>query len=356
MSDDEEELVDLPDFANAANRALYADLKDAERALAATEEELAETGERVSVMEGHLGSVVAERQNTQRLVDAKAKEVETEDHLKQLADRELGRFSSELSKLQRECADLTDKAPRSPTLRSHSQRGRRHPAPESRAHPRSAARGGGGGKRRRCGMGMGEHSAERRRRLPAAQATAAQTQIFKGNERMDAFKLQMNWKQEAHHAPEPAAPRRPARRRLPSPKAPAAALAPRTSRPARPSACRSSSSGRSRRARKRRTTSPCSSTQRRACVASRERRRGEAEEEGRGAALREGGPPTSSPLWRQADESRLKSLNLQLEKTLAQARAALGADSRREPPPLEPSPPATRARRWRSGRRSWRRR
>ncbi|EOD39571.1 hypothetical protein EMIHUDRAFT_462178 [Emiliania huxleyi CCMP1516] len=102
MSDDEEELVDLPDFANAANRALYADLKDAERALAATEEELAETGERVSVMEGHLGSVVAERQNTQRLVDAKAKEVETEDHLKQLADRELGRFSSELSKLQRE--------------------------------------------------------------------------------------------------------------------------------------------------------------------------------------------------------------------------------------------------------------
>lgn len=52
--------------------------------------------------------------------------------------------------------------------------------------------------------------------------------------------------------------------------------------------------------------------------------------------MREGGPPTSSPLWRQADESRLKSLNLQLEKTLAQARAALGADSRREPPPLEP--------------------
>lgn len=185
MSDDEEELVDLPDFANAANRALYADLKDAERALAATEEELAETGERVSVMEGHLGSVVAERQNTQRLVDAKAKEVETEDHLKQLADRELGRFSSELSKLQRECADLTDKAPRSPTLRSQASAVVATP-PQRVARTRDpllaaevVARGGGAGwgwgSTPLSGGGACPRRRRRRRRLRSSRGTSGWT-------------------------------------------------------------------------------------------------------------------------------------------------------------------------------------
>lgn len=66
--------------------------------------ELNETRERISVMESHLASVVTEQQHTQRLVDAKVKEIETEDHLKQLAEREKGRFAAELKKLQRESA------------------------------------------------------------------------------------------------------------------------------------------------------------------------------------------------------------------------------------------------------------
>jgi hypothetical protein len=66
--------------------------------------ELNETRERISVMESHLASVVTEQQHTQRLVEAKVKEIETEDHLKQLAERERGRFAAELKKLQRESA------------------------------------------------------------------------------------------------------------------------------------------------------------------------------------------------------------------------------------------------------------
>mmetsp|Transcript_10381 Transcript_10381/g.31931 ORF Transcript_10381/g.31931 Transcript_10381/m.31931 type:complete len:882 (-) Transcript_10381:323-2968(-) len=133
---DTEEFVDLPDFANQKNRELYAKLKQTEKDLSVAVAELNETRERISVMESHLASVVTEQQHTQRLVDAKVKEIETEDHLKQLAEREKGRFGAELKKLQRESDELADKA------------------------------------------------------------TAAQAKIFKSNEKMDQFKLQMNWNQE----------------------------------------------------------------------------------------------------------------------------------------------------------------
>ena len=51
-------------------------------------------------MEEHLKSVNTEQLHTQRLVDAKIKEIETEDHLKQLAERERGRFQAEYKKLR----------------------------------------------------------------------------------------------------------------------------------------------------------------------------------------------------------------------------------------------------------------
>jgi chromosome segregation ATPase len=131
-----EEYNDLPDFANEENRTLHEQLKATEKQLAKVEEELSENKERITVMDQHLGSVVTEQQHTQRLVDAKIKEIETEDHLKQLAERERGRFASEYKRLTRELAELSDKL------------------------------------------------------------TAIQTGIFKGNEKMDQFKLQMNWNQE----------------------------------------------------------------------------------------------------------------------------------------------------------------
>ena len=89
------EVDHLPEWANVANRALYDDMKSRNEKLAVTGTELVDTKDRITVMEGHLQSVVAEQQHTQALVDAKIKEIETEDHLKQLAERERGRFASE---------------------------------------------------------------------------------------------------------------------------------------------------------------------------------------------------------------------------------------------------------------------
>ena len=61
------------------------------------------------MMKEHLKSVTNEQLHTQRLVDAKVKEISTEDHLKQLAERESGRFHAEFKKLQGEIAELEDK-------------------------------------------------------------------------------------------------------------------------------------------------------------------------------------------------------------------------------------------------------
>merc|ERR1719506_63118 len=134
--DDMATFDDLPEFASETNRELHRQLKEHEKALVVIETELLETKERISTMEEHLKSVNIEQLHTQRLVDAKIKEIETEDHLKQLAERERGRFSAEYKKLQVELAELQDKV------------------------------------------------------------NGVQAQVFKGNERMDQFKLQMNWNQE----------------------------------------------------------------------------------------------------------------------------------------------------------------
>ena len=100
------------------------------------EEEVKDTKDRMAVMVEHLNNVQQELVNTQQLTDAKSKEVETEDHLKQLGDREKGRVLQEISKLERQAFDLQDRL------------------------------------------------------------NITQNSIFRGNEKMDAFKLQMNWNQE----------------------------------------------------------------------------------------------------------------------------------------------------------------
>ena len=136
MLDVPEDFDDLPDFANDANRELHGQLKANEKSVALIELELFETKERIETMKHHLQSVNTETLHTQRLVDAKIKEIETEDHLKQLAERERGRYHTEYKKLQQEFVNLQDKI------------------------------------------------------------NGVQGAVFLGNEKMDQFKLQMNWNQE----------------------------------------------------------------------------------------------------------------------------------------------------------------
>mmetsp|Transcript_5711 Transcript_5711/g.6544 ORF Transcript_5711/g.6544 Transcript_5711/m.6544 type:complete len:927 (+) Transcript_5711:140-2920(+) len=126
----------LPPFANAENKDLDRLIKATEVQLENCEAALEENRDRISIMEEHLRNVKQELVYTQGRVDAKNKEIETEDHLKQINERELGRLRTELQDMDKEELDLQDKL------------------------------------------------------------NSVQNQIYRGNEKMDQFKLLMNWNQE----------------------------------------------------------------------------------------------------------------------------------------------------------------
>ena len=55
--------------------------------------------ERVGILNEHHKNVHEELQQNEKLVDAKNKEIETEDHMKQMAEREAGRIMADAKKL-----------------------------------------------------------------------------------------------------------------------------------------------------------------------------------------------------------------------------------------------------------------
>merc|ERR1712039_352752 len=91
----------LPPFASEANKQLDAEVKRKEAEIASVEEQITADGGRVKIMTEHLVNVQQELVNTQQLVDAKKHEAETEEHMKALTTRQLGRLSAEQVKLQK---------------------------------------------------------------------------------------------------------------------------------------------------------------------------------------------------------------------------------------------------------------
>lgn len=127
---------DLPLFADEKNKKLHRHIRAKEKQFQSVKSELAENKSRVEIMTEHLKNVKQELLHTQELHGAKLKEVASEEHIKQLAEREVGRIAQEMRKIDAESADLESKL------------------------------------------------------------SAVQSFLFKGNEAMDKFKLQMNWNQD----------------------------------------------------------------------------------------------------------------------------------------------------------------
>lgn len=134
--DDFAEFEELPEFANEENRVLHGHVKDMEKELAVVDSEHRETVDRSKILGEHLKNVKQEHGHTQQLVDHKEKEIETEIHLRQLAEREIGRLRSEMAKFDHLAAEAQD------------------------------------------------------------SINSTQNKIFRGNESMDQFKVQLNWNQE----------------------------------------------------------------------------------------------------------------------------------------------------------------
>ena len=127
---------DFPEYANEQNKELNQIVREKIKMVQQLNIEIEEHNDRFKILQEHLKSVQQELVHTQSLVDQKNKEIESEEHLKQIAERQSGRLNNELKKLEQRVADQQDRL------------------------------------------------------------NNIQNMIFKANERMDQFKLEMNWNQE----------------------------------------------------------------------------------------------------------------------------------------------------------------
>ena len=126
----------LPPFANAENKALDRAIRQKERTLDVIEDETEESVDRVGVMAEHLKSVQQELVFTQSRVESKTKEADTERHMKRMSDMAITRVREDIKRMEREELDLNDKL------------------------------------------------------------VSLQTSVHRGNEKLEQFKLLMNWNQE----------------------------------------------------------------------------------------------------------------------------------------------------------------
>jgi len=137
MADETLDIGDsLPPYASEENKKLDAEIKQKQAQVESIEEQLERDGARVKIMTDHLVNVQQELVNTQQLVDAKKNETTTEEHLQALTNRQLGRLKSEIVRLQKVLEDTQD------------------------------------------------------------QINAFSNELMRGNEKLDQFKLEMNWNQE----------------------------------------------------------------------------------------------------------------------------------------------------------------
>lgn len=127
---------DFPEYANDQNKELNLIVRERIQLIHHLNIEIEEHNERLKILQEHLRSVKQELVHTQALVDGKNAEIETEEHMKQIAERQSGRLKNELTKLDQRIADQQDRL------------------------------------------------------------NNIQNMIFKANEKMDQFKLEMNWNQE----------------------------------------------------------------------------------------------------------------------------------------------------------------
>lgn len=100
----------LPAFANEENKKLNAAILDLRKHLEELTGHIEQNQDSISVMSEHLKNVQQELTYTESRVEANKKEIETENHLKQLADREFGRVKKDVDKLAKERLELQARA------------------------------------------------------------------------------------------------------------------------------------------------------------------------------------------------------------------------------------------------------
>lgn len=95
--------------ANAPNKFLEAEVQKKQRQVVALQNELSSNEDRVHAILEHLKNIRQELQHTQGIINARKNEVETENHLLKLAEREEGRLQQEINRLQKDHENLKER-------------------------------------------------------------------------------------------------------------------------------------------------------------------------------------------------------------------------------------------------------
>src|SRR3989338_3297823 len=89
----------LPDsLLSNANKELQKRILEAKLKIQQRKNDVEQQQNRNALVSEHLKAVRAEHMHTQQLLEAKNKEIETENHLKMIAEREVGRLKAEVIK------------------------------------------------------------------------------------------------------------------------------------------------------------------------------------------------------------------------------------------------------------------
>lgn len=95
--------------ANADNKFLEEAVQKKQKEIVSLQNNLGENTDRVYSMSSHLKNVRQELQHTQGLINARKNEIETEEHMRKIAEREEGRLKHEIQRLHKELEDLKEK-------------------------------------------------------------------------------------------------------------------------------------------------------------------------------------------------------------------------------------------------------
>ncbi|XP_012592440.1 coiled-coil domain-containing protein 39 [Microcebus murinus] len=95
--------------ANDENKALEDELSKLQNERASLRDQLRDYEDRISAMTSHFKNVKQEFSFTQSFYKAREHEIESEEHLKAIAQRELGRVKDEIQRLENEMASIREK-------------------------------------------------------------------------------------------------------------------------------------------------------------------------------------------------------------------------------------------------------
>lgn len=97
-----------PELLNEKNKQLSQSIKEQEIKLKETEKQYELQKERMAVLQDHLKNIQVEIQTTQEKITVKNKEIEAEDHVRQLYEREIGRLTNDSKLCEKKYAEYQE--------------------------------------------------------------------------------------------------------------------------------------------------------------------------------------------------------------------------------------------------------